>query len=679
MSFKSISRTKKQDNNESGMLFASLIIVIVAFYIILSLKNQDVIIFLTKLESDAVKKLLLLVPVVYIFSLFILFFLIYFVGKYELEKKSHNLGIYLMLGMKKSKLFFKLISEEILNSVISLSIGLPIAIFLSEVISLITGKVVGMEIIQHKFSISFEAIIFTIVGYLAIRIFALLILSGSFLRKEINDLLSDSQEEKQKRCKIITMILEFTLAIVLLIRAYIMAIGGTAWLNPKNMALTLILGLLGTFILFKSIGLLLQGVISKGKKKSLTIFTFRQLQEFIFLKPYSLAISSILLLMALCCFGYEISVEMETNKENNAIHYTFTGDENLVETNLKKANVEKYIDQLFLMKINMLYSEKGQIVFYNNLVDVVKKQGGSGNESLINDLQRLESPYLISASSFNKLLDLSKKEELNLGDNQIDLYNNIKLNDPNTTPILEKALKEKPYLEINNKRYEMIDKIYSENLVTDRSITISYGLIVSDKIYNMLTTETNTNTYWNATINGSFVKEEGLMNAIMKINESLDSTDMVYESYLQNMGRQLFYSVAASYITIYLAIIFFIIANMVIGIQFLRQQGKTKKRYQILINLGVDYKMLCESTRKQINWYFMIPIVVAVISSFFGIESLFTGAMIPALDNKKNFLIVISIVVIVLLLMVEFGYIIMVKRTSDRRIKTFMEIKRGDN
>ncbi|MDD6794066.1 MAG: ABC transporter permease, partial [Clostridiaceae bacterium] len=72
-------------------------------------------------------------------------------------------------------------------------------------------------------------------------------------------------------------------------------------------------------------------------------------------------------------------------------------------------------------------------------------------------------------------------------------------------------------------------------------------------------------------------------------------------------------------------------------------------------------------------------IVVAVISSFFGVKSLFTGAMIPALDNKKNFLIVISIVVIVLLLMVEFGYIIMVKRTSDRRIKTFMEIKRGDN
>jgi len=40
------------------------------------------------------------------------------------------------------------------------------------------------------------------------------------------------------------------------------------------------------------------------------------------------------------------------------------------------------------------------------------------------------------------------------------------------------------------------------------------------------------------------------------------------------MGRQLFYIAAASYITIYLAVVFLIIANTIIGVQFLTWQQK---------------------------------------------------------------------------------------------------------
>ena len=51
---------------------------IVAFYMILSISTQDVMLFLQKMESDAVDKLLLLIPAFYGMTLGILFFLIYF-------------------------------------------------------------------------------------------------------------------------------------------------------------------------------------------------------------------------------------------------------------------------------------------------------------------------------------------------------------------------------------------------------------------------------------------------------------------------------------------------------------------------------------------------------------------------------------------------------------------------
>ena len=45
------------------------------------------------------------------------------------------------------------------------------------------------------------------------------------------------------------------------------------------------------------------------------------------------------------------------------------------------------------------------------------------------------------------------------------------------------------------------------------------------------------------------------MTAYSDLNEKLDKIGIEYESYLQNMGRQLFYTIASIYITSYLAIV----------------------------------------------------------------------------------------------------------------------------
>ena len=50
------------------------------------------------------------------------------------------------------------------------------------------------------------------------------------------------------------------------------------------------------------------------------------------------------------------------------------------------------------------------------------------------------------------------------------------------------------------------------------------------------------------------------------------------------MGRQLFYTIASSYITLYLAIVFLVVANTIVGVQFLMSQQKTGRRYQTLIS-----------------------------------------------------------------------------------------------
>lgn len=683
MFYNLVKKNSKRNRKENGLFFSSLIVSIIAFYVILSLGKQDVILFLREMESDAINKLFLLIPLLYGLSLFILFFLVYFAGKYQLERRSHELGMYLMLGMKRSKLYLMLLAEEVWNSILSLAVGIPIAIFLSEIISLITAKSVGLGVIGHKFSFSLSAVIGTILGYFVIRCFALLILSGKFSIKEITELLSESQQEKHRKRNRIATIIQLILGVGLLGIAYTRAIKGDAWEDFNAMGITIVMGIAATFLLFRSIGILFEILLIRRKNKNgLGMFTFRQLQESIFIKPNALAISSLLVMMALCCFGYGVSVGYFFNtKDNHVIDYTFDDEEEVIKFEMLKLQLEDYVDRLFEMKLGRYFSEGDEFHFSaENLIHMVEKQKDVPDKDiLLNNLQYFDHPYLISLSSYNQLLVLSGKEPIKLSDHQVALYSDPDWAYGQTPVILGNALKEMPYLEIGQERYELVDKLYQDNIVTDRFITISYGLIVSDELFQQLANPNSISSYWNATLKKDFVEENGLMQAISKVNALLNTTQLNYESYLQNMGRELFYSVAASYTTIYLAVIFLIIANTVIGVQFLMQQQKTKRRYQTLISLGGFYKMLCKSARQQITWYFSLPVVVAAVGSIFGVRSLFTGITTSAMRSEISSLMIVSCAMILLLCVVEFCYMLSVKRISDKSIEAMMEKTREDS
>ena len=107
---------------------------------------------------------------------------------------------------------------------------------------------------------------------------------------------------------------------------------------------------------------------------------------------------------------------------------------------------------------------------------------------------------------------------------------------------------------------------------------------------------------------------KSLMNAIADMNALLDPLGLKYESYLQNLGRELFYIVAASYLTIYLAIIFLVVANTIIGVQFLMGQQKAARRYRTLVRLGAEHDTLCRAAGAMIlllcvvEWLYMAAV-----------------------------------------------------------------------
>ncbi|WP_461613021.1 FtsX-like permease family protein [Clostridium sp. Marseille-QA1073] len=679
MFFDFVKRNSSKTRKENGVYFASLVISIVAFYVILSLGEQDVMVYLKTVESDAVAKLLLMIPVLYAVSLFFVFFLVYFANRYQLQRRSNEFGIYLMMGMKGRRLFAMIMGETLWNGLVALIIGVPISLFLTELISLTTSRLIGMGIIGHQFRISWVGLGLTVFGFIMVQLLAVFILSLRMTKKEPVDLLNEQKEKLQRIISPVWGWVSLLLGAVLLCAAYVLAILYLRTLDALMFALILFVGVSGTFMLFRGLGSFIGRWIRRKSSSSTGLFTFtgRQLQENVLHQSSSLAISSLLILLAMVCFAYGISTALNRGEASErTVDFTFEGSENEIVSVLTSDKLKPYVKDYYPMKLGHL--ETG-IFSWAGLEEAVSKEENSQEkERLLRTLSYQNPPYLISLTSYNKVLESTNKSPIVLRDNEVAMYSNPEFSFSNG--MLSKVLKTNPTIYINEKQHKLTSIPYTSNFVADRSITIWYGLIIPDDMYNVLTGDSEVSLRLNMALDPDFVRKKGLMQAMYEVDNLLDTSGLNYESYLASMGRQLFYIIAGSYTTLYLGVMFLIIANTVLGLKFLMQQSSTRHRYSTLFMLGASVKSLCSSARMQIWWYFGLVITIALISSIFGIWSMFgiwsrlgTFFFIPKPSNSSSIILLAGISLIIFIVF-ELCYIWMIQRKSDEEINKLKEV-----
>lgn len=687
MYFKLLRRNSKRSRKENGIYLASLIISIIAFYIILSLENQDVMKFLVTMESDAVDKLMGLIPVLYVMSLVIIFFLVYFATKYQLDRRNHEFGLYLMMGMKRSRLFLLLLAEDFLGSLFALMVGIPLAVLLSEFISLITARLVGLGIIGHQFTISVSAIGWTAAGFLAVKVAAHVVLSGRLVGKEPLSLLKVMGEEKLKPIEEKKVRIRLVEGILFLLPAYGMAVTGISWMGILGMGVTLLFGVAGTFLLFQGISLILGKRASRRRKaKGLDTFTFRQLQENVCLRSGSMAAASLLMVAAICCLGFGVSMMWSNEEERSySVDFTFQGEEDEVRNVWNQPELKEKVDVLFELRTGLFYSgeayyEEGEEIAHtfdaSEFLEAAEKlKKSKERDILVNNLGYFvrDMPYLIAESGYNEILRIKGEEPLELGEGEIAIYEDPDFSTEKLQLLMEDILESSPQIVLDGEVYSVRPGVYTDNIVTDRSISLSMALIVRDEDFLRLRDGDRGSSFWNVKLREDYIAKKGQMQAISEVNELLKDCPLEYESYLQNMGRQLFYAVAASYTTIYLAVIFFVISNTVLAVQFLMQQKKTGRRYQTLAVLGASDKRIYRSSSVQVKWYFGLPVAVAVASGIVGVASLCSSVTPSAFAERIGTLFLGALVVTGIIVVVECFYIKAVKKLNYRYIWEMMQ------
>ena len=542
----------------------------------------------------------------------------------------------------------------------------------------------GLGIIEHQFSLSTTALVYTVIGFLAVKLAVFVLLSAKTANMEIGNLLAYSPSGIKKLLPKGVYLLASVLGILLLGTAYYLGMSRRAWENVITMGITVLLGTLGTILLFFGMRLFIDFLVKLGNNRKLHAYNFRQIQELVIQRSTILAICSLLIFSALCLFGAGVAISSgNSGNQTHVLDYTFRDskqdtDENLdVNTVKKELEAEGLASQFSkILQIKVGKPKENESVSFEEIIKELKKQKGSKNmEILLQRFKQSTTSHLIPVSEYNELRKAANLPPLELTSEEAYLYMGKDfLPDEN---LVNSVLKAKPQIKVMGNDVKLIGEVHSLPIVTDREITISVALIVPDETF-MSYTDGHYSNYVSGILAPELVKEKGLMRAISDTNEKLNQTSLGYESYIQNMGRQLFYIISASYVTIYLAIIFLVVANTIIGVQFLMGQRQSYRRYQTLIHLGANYETLCKSSEKQINWYFGLPIALALISSSFGVSSLLTGIVPASARMAMGQKFITAMLIVLLLAGFEVIYVRIVKKNSNKYLLSLMEPKRDE-
>lgn len=693
MFFRLIYRNAKRSRQENLIYFATLVTAVASFYMILSLERQDVILYLRDFESMAVDRLFALMPILYGIALFLLFFLVLFANRYQLDRRSKEFGMYLMMGMRQRKLFALLLAEGLLTSLFALTIGTVIGGILAEMISLATSRLIGQGIIDHQPSFSLVAVAYTAVGFLFIQVLALLFLSVQLFNRELQQLLNGQVSKKQALGTTKTNSLTFVAGLIILIVAYYLALRYFWLVNNLMISLSVILGIIGTILLIRGLAKLLNSLAMKTKQtQGLRIFTLRQLQENIANRAISVAVSSLLMMLSVMFLAEGAATILSSgdnlNRDSSVYHFTLLGDNKEIEKVLTSAELAPYVDHLnpLTLGYNQTADQVDWSAFRKEIVDhlpegVVDPQVAEpGVYNISTEIPEMENilglvdsqiGYLITESGYNRILEASNQPTIQLTDDQVALYVNPIVGHANQ-PELNQLLvenKDQPLLKLDGQQMRILPNLAMKDLVTDRSITIMAALVVKDTRFQQLVKVENRETYWNFRLPQTLIDRDGLMTPMKEANDLLNDKGFYVESYLQNFGRHLFYVVAGSYTMLYLAFLFLVIGCTVLALQFLTQLKQTKSRYKTLSFLGAKADQMQDSLKKQVASYFLFPLIPAMVSGTVGIIAMktyirYNADFLPSISNMLPFVLMM----VGTFLLVQWVYAWAVYKTATRDI-----------
>ncbi|WP_283703055.1 ABC transporter permease [Clostridium perfringens] len=630
MYFKIALNNVRKSFKDYSIYFLTLTLGVCIFYAFNSIGDQKAFLELGKRQAEYIKVLQGLISGISVFISCVLGGLILYANNFLVKKRKKELGIYMTLGMGKNKISKILTYETALVGIISLVVGLGVGIIVSQGISAFASKLFEVSLSNYKFLLSTDAILKTVL-YFGI-IFILVMIFNTFVisKYKLIDMLTAAKKNEDIKIKnpILTAII-FFISLGLLGVAYKLVI--KVGLNPTDrmFLVSIVLGILGTLLLFFSLAGFVLYVLQRNKNvylKGLNIFVLRQMNSKINTNFLSMTVICLMLFLTISTLATGLSFK-------NAL------EKGLENTTPFDASATYYIDEDSKIKtaeesireLGFKFNPEDKIVSYNeyklektNLESLLNKNAEGKNKKEIVEAMTYKGTNAISISSYNDIRALSGEKSVSLANNEVLISSNL----GEVENTLKNILKNNEKIEIDGKEYKIANnaligegKVIKEAFESTGMTNNFFTLIVPDNIVSNLKPIANK-------ININFPKNSNEEERVQKLfNEYRDGiVDLDKYGFVNGYTRERIYEEnngmtnIVLFIGIYLGIIFLISSTAVLALQQLSEASDSIDRYKSLRRIGVSQKMINKSIFTQVSIYFGLPLVVALVHSVVAIK-----------------------------------------------------------
>ena len=570
--------------NESSKKLYLLILIIssITSYIILSIDKSEV---FSYIYEENRYYLLDTVRLIYIISLIFIFILIYYASFYLISERKNDIGLLMAEGLGQKKLFKLLFKDSLKDLMRANILGLSISIFINEFINLLTVKVLSLGLSFHNFSLSFKAIILTLVISLFLNSLSIYTIVRDFYKKNPDEIFRGEIRLRSDSFLFLALVL-FLLGTILNYDYF--------WED-----LLFLLSLISIFLLI--LFFILSKILQKTSERDLIV---RKSLSLTFKKDKaSLLFTSFMLIVGTYILAYTILTSMASR---NALERP--ADFTLYESQEKIDNLSK--DQDMGQMIGEIYP-----VFGYEYVDIetseiynLVRANISLDRSTKNDFF-FEPRFLLKESSFENIY----KSKLSLGDKEVILL----ASNENEKYALEDTLaKESLFIKLGGEEFKVMPILMSNKIFSNDVISLSSMVVVNDKVYQNLIGDKAPFAY-NVNLRKDFVNSFGFSKGSDMLRQAFIDRGYKYESYIWQAKNAISKITENLYTYFYLSLIFILAGLSFFTIRIFMLFEKSKEKLRILSLMGQDMDEIRSIIKKEYTTLFLTVGLVSIIVSIF--------------------------------------------------------------
>lgn len=639
MLFKISLKNIRKSLKDYTVYFFTLILGVAIFYVFNAIDSQSVMLDVRANVMDIIKLMNDMLSGVSVFVSCILGFLIIYASRFLIKRRNKEFGIYLTLGMSKRKISVILFFETLLIGIVSLVAGLVIGTILSQFMSVIVANMFDADMTKFKFIFSMKACVKTLIYFAIMYVLVMIFNTFSISRCKLIDLLNAGKKtEKVTMKNPVVCTIVFIIGVGILSYAYWMVTRGVRTLNTfDKIGVPIALGCVATFLIFWSVSGFMIRIFTSIKSvyyKGVNSFVLRQFCSKINTTVFSTTVICIMLFITISVLSAALSMKDSLSKDLDSMcpvdvqlakySYDAMSEAYATSQDMNEKDREMLEDSKLSIIETLNNSGFDAQKYFKDVAEYNVYNTGLTVKDTLGDINTDDYQFIadtimpvMTIGDYNSVARLYGNSTYELNDDEYIIVADYK----NMVMIRNQALKKGITLSVNGKEYkprydECMDgfvQIGVQNM-NDGILVVPDNAVKPQQVRNM-----GLSADYRADTKEERYSIETQLDNLMK-NISFQTSFISWNSRIDLAESSVGLGALATFIALYLGIIFLISSAAILALRELSDSADNKERYGMLRKLGVDERMIDMALFKQIGIFFAFPLILALIHSVFGIK-----------------------------------------------------------